>query len=170
MQKPAANEYDPYFQRYIDLVPEGDIQQLMLENKESTSRFFRNIPADKYDYRYAPRKWTIKEVLMHIVDTERVMAYRAFVAARGDNDTVLYRMDENKYAAAVDVTKRSMDDIIAEFEAVRGATAFIYHNLSEDESKFMARGEKHPCTARGLSYIMIGHIEHHLNIISERYI
>jgi len=109
-------------------------------------------------------------VLMHIADTERAMAYRAFVAARGDDTTVLYTMDENKYAAAADVSGRSMGDIIAEFEAVRNATLFIYDHLTAAQSTFMAKGEKYPFTAGALGYIMAGHIMNHINIIIERYL
>ncbi len=170
MQRPSFNEYNPYFQRYIDLVPLGDFLVLFNENKEKASRFFNSIPSGKHDHRYAEGKWTLKEVLMHIIDTERVMAYRAFVAARADGTTMLHPMDENKYAANVAVANRSMASIIMEFEAVRNATLTIYDHITDAQSEFMARGETHPFTARALGYIMIGHIEHHINIINERYL
>ncbi len=170
MQRPSVNEYNPYFQRYIDLVPHEDFLVLFNGNKEKTSRFFGSIPAAKHDHRYAEGKWTIKEVLMHIIDTERVMAYRAFVAARADDITMLHPMDENKYAANAAVTNRSLASIITEFDAVRNATLTIYDHLTDAQSRFMARGETHPFTAGALGYIMIGHIEHHINIINERYL
>ena len=170
LQRPSVDEYNPYFQRYIDLVPGGDLLALFRANKEKTIRFFENIPTAKHDHKYADGKWTIKEVLMHIVDTERVMAYRAFVAARGDDKTILHSMDENSYAANVDVTNRSLADIIDEFIAVRNATLTIYHHLTDAQSTFMAKGETHPVTARALGYIMIGHTEHHFRIITERYL
>lgn len=170
MQRPAVTEYLPYFQRYIDLVPEGDFLTLFRDNKEKTTRFFESIPADKHDYRYADGKWTIKEVLMHIIDTERVMSYRAFVAARADDTTVLHPMDENKYAANADVSGRSLVSIIAEFNAVRSATLTLYDHLTDAQSRFMAKGETHPVTARAIGYIMIGHIEHHFRVITEKYL
>ncbi len=170
MQRPSAGEYAPYFQRYIDLVPDGDFPLLFRDNKEETTRFFESIPPEKHDHRYADGKWTIKEVLMHIIDTERVMSNRAFVAARADSTTVLHPMDENQYAANAAVSGRGMASIIAEFIAVRNATLALYEPITDAQSRFMARGETHPFTARALGYIMIGHTEHHFKVIKERYL
>ena len=169
MQLPLATEYAPYYQKYIDLVPAGDFLDVLTENTEKTVHFFYGIPIEKEDYRYAEGKWSVKEVLMHIVDTERAMSYRAFVAARGDSNTILYPMDENVYAANVDVSTRSLESIVNEFAAVRSATQTIYDHLTDAQSLFPARGQAHPITARALGYIMIGHIEHHLNVLTERY-
>src|SRR5881398_3552787 len=104
MQKPSADEYAPSYQNYFDLVSEGDYLSLLEQNSIATIRFFENIPGEKLDYKYAEGKWTIKEVLMHILDTERVFSYRALVAARGDATTPHYRMDEELYAKNVDVS------------------------------------------------------------------
>ena len=170
MERPSPGEYNPYFDRYISLVPDGDFNELLSDNTVATIRFFNQIPADKHDFSYGKDKWTIKQVLMHIIDTERVMSYRAFVAARADNMVVLPTMDENHYAASVDVAGRSMASLIDEFAAVRAATATIYAHLSDAQSKFAARGETHPFTARALGYIMIGHILHHFKVTKERYL
>ena len=170
MQRPLAGEYNPYFDRYIGLVPDGDFDALLAENTDKTIDFFEDIPAEKHNYSYSAGKWTIKQVLMHIIDTERVMSYRAFVAARGDNTSILPSMDENHYAASADVSGRSMTDLIDEFIAVRAATATIYAHLTDAQSRFPARGETHPFTARALGYIMIGHIMHHFRVTSERYL
>lgn len=170
MQRPLAGEYNPYFDRYISLVPAGDFHELFAENTDKTIRFFEGIPAEKHNYSYGAGKWTVKEVLMHITDTERVMSYRAFVAARGDNSGILPSMDENHYAASADVSGRTMESLIEEFATVRAATATIYAHITDAQSRFPARGETHPFTARALGYIMIGHIMHHFKVTSERYL
>lgn len=169
MQKPLEGEYKPYFKRYIDLVLEGNFSDLLKNNTTDTVRFFENVPVDKHDYRYADGKWSIKEVLMHIMDTERVMSYRAFAAARGDSSSLLPGMDENMYAANADVSGRTMDDLLEEFKAIRAATAKLFLNLTETQTTGTANVATVPTTARSLGYIIIGHAIHHLNVVSERY-
>ncbi len=170
MNRPQPGEYNPYFDRYIKLVPDGEFNTMLADNTRATLDFFGEIPVEKHDHSYGPGKWTIKQVLMHIIDTERVMAYRAFVASRADNMVTLPAMDENHYAAHADVSDRDMASLINEFTAVRAATSAIYGNLNDDRSKFAAKGETHPFTARALGYIMIGHIEHHFRITRDRYL
>jgi hypothetical protein len=107
MKKPSPDEYAPGYQQYLDLVPEGDYLSLLKQNSMETVAFFESIPDEKDDYRYAQGKWTIKEVLMHIIDTERVFSYRGLAAARRDASPH-YRMDEELYAGNVDVSHRSL--------------------------------------------------------------
>ena len=89
MQKPAADEYPPGYQKYFDLVPQVISLRLLNQNSTDTIKFFENIPPEKVDYRYAEGKWTVKEVLMHLIDTERVFSYRALTAARGDGAPII---------------------------------------------------------------------------------
>ena len=170
MEKPLEGEYNPYFDRYINLVPDGDFHELLMANSDKAVRFFESIPPEKHDYRYANNKWSIKESLMHLIDTERVMSYRALVAIRADTTTLLNDMDENRYAANADVDGRSLTSLIAEFAAVRSATISLYRYITEAQSRFRARGTSYPFTARALGYIMIGHVEHHFNVITQRYL
>lgn len=170
MQKPLQEEYKPYFKQYIDLVPDGNFIDLFRQNSADTIKFFESIPTDKHNYCYIENKWTVKEILMHIIDTERVMSYRSLVAIRGDDKTPLHNMDENMYAANVDVTNRTMDNLVSEFKAVRSSTEKLFENVTEEQSKFMADGVTHPVTARALGYVMIGHIKHHIRVIKERYL
>ena len=170
MDKPEKIEYNPYFQDYIDLVPLGDFQKTFLENTENTIEFFENIPADKHDYKYGIDKWTIKEVLMHIIDTERVFAYRTLVCLRGDNITPLHSMDDMLYASNVDVTHRTMESLIGEFKAVRNNSSLLFQNVTEEQSKFLGNGVTHNFSARALGLIMMGHILHHINVLNTRYL
>ena len=170
MQRPLPSEYNPYFQKYISLVGEGNFSALLNEGTDKAIRFFEQIPAEKHNYRYAADKWTIKEVLMHIIDTERVMTYRALVAGRGDSTTPLHPMDENEYARNTDVTARSMDSLLKEFTAVRTASAMLLEHLTEDQTKLPGNTTGHIVTPRAIGYILIGHVQHHTNVIVERYL
>ncbi len=170
MQKPSSDEYATSYQKYFDLVLEGDYLSLLRQNSIDTINLFENIPNEKLDYKYAEGKWTIKEVLMHVVDTERVFSYRALVAARGDTATPLYRMDEELYAKNVDVSHRPLQSLISEFKAVRASTEQLFENLTDAQSRLRCNIVTHPMTARAIGYFIIGHIQHHLNIIEERYL
>jgi hypothetical protein len=169
MQRPLAGEYATGYQQYFDLVPPGDYSVLLKQNTIETINFFEAIPEDKLDYKYEPDKWTIKEVFMHIIDTERVFSYRGLVAARGD-ESPHYRMDERLYAGNVDVTRRSLPSLLAEFNAVRASTQVLYENLSDAQSMLLCNIVTHPMTARAIGYFLIGHVKHHLNIIAQRYL
>ncbi len=170
MQKPSTNEYAASYQKYFDLVPDGEYLSLLRQNSIETVEYFEKLPNDKLDYRYAEGKWTIKEVFMHIVDTERVFSYRGLVAASGDVSTPHYRMDEELYARNVDVSNRSLQSLISEFKAVRASTQQLFENITEAQSKLPCNIVTHPMTARAIGYFVIGHIQHHLNIIQERYL
>lgn len=169
MQRPLADEYQESYQKYFDLVPEGAYLELLRQDSTDTVRFFEAIPPDKLDYKYAPGKWTIKELLMHLIDTERVFSYRALVAARGDTATPHYRMDEELYARNVDASRRTLPSLISEFQAVRRATEILFENLSDEQSLSQCNVVTHPMTARAIGYFMIGHVRHHLKVIEERY-
>ena len=169
MQRPLAGEYATGYQQYFDLVPPGDYSFLLKQNTIETINFFEAIPEDKLDYKYESDKWTIKEVFMHIIDTERVFSYRGLVAARGD-ESPYYRMDERSYAGNVDVSRRSLRSLLAEFNAVRASTQILYENLSDAQSKLLCNIVTHPMTVRAIGYFLIGHVKHHLNIIAQRYL
>jgi uncharacterized damage-inducible protein DinB len=169
MQKPLADEYAAGYQKYFDLVPEGDYLTVLRNNSLETIAFFEKIPNEKLEYRYSDGKWTIKEVFMHIVDTERVFSYRGLAAARGDASPH-YRMDEEMYAGNVDVSPRSLQSLISEFRAVRASTEQLYEHITDDQSKLKCNIVTHRMSARAIGYFLIGHIRHHLNVIKERYL
>lgn len=170
MTRPNENEYAPYFKKYIDLVGEDSFKSLWTNNTEETIAFFNAIPEDKHDYRYAENKWSIKSVLMHIIDTERTFAYRALVCGRGDTSVTLPLMDENLYAANVNVDNYTMAILIEEFKAVRQSSTYLYNSITEEQSKIIVHSSAAPFSARAIAYMMIGHIKHHMNIIEERYL
>jgi len=169
MRRPDANEYDPNYQKYFDLIPSGDYLDLLEQNTIGTVEFFDTIPPEKHAYRYAEGKWTIKEVLMHIIDTERVFAYRALAAVLGDA-APMYRMDEELYAGNVDVSNRTMEDLISEFEVVRNGTRFLFKNMTDEQSKRSCNVVTHSMSARAIGYFIIGHVLHHIGVIRVRHL
>lgn len=171
MKKPLAGEFNPYFNKYIDLIPQTEITSEMFDaDAKILSDFFRSIPSEKHNYRYAEYKWTVKEVLLHIVDTERVMSYRALAALRGDDNSLLPTMNENVYAKNAHVTNRPMDDILIEFNAVRIAAKKLFESATEAQGKNLGKTVPHPVSARALAYIILGHGIHHVNVVKEKYL
>ena len=170
MERPQKNEYAPAYQKYIDLVDTGNFIELLDQNTTSTISFFKSIDQKKENYKYAENKWTIKDVLMHLIDTERGFSYRAIVCVRNDNKTPLYGMDEDFYAKNVDVTKISMDSLIEEFIAVRNAFKLIFTNNKVEDLSFLGNGIGHKISARAIGYIAIGHFSHHCSVIKQKYL
>jgi uncharacterized damage-inducible protein DinB len=170
MNKPAVTEYAPYFQNIINLSGEGNFFELIDANTAETLAFFQSIPATAHNHKYAKDKWTIKQVLMHLIDTERAFAFRAFVCMRGDQKTVLYGMDEVLYAANNSVENKTMAQLLEEFVIVRKATIALFTGITEEQSRFVGNTTGHGITARALGFLMIGHIKHHINIVNDRYL
>ena len=170
MEKPKENEYASGYQKYIDLVEIGDFIELLDQNTDSTISFFKSIDSKNGNFKYAENKWTIKEVLMHCIDTERGFSYRAIVCVRKDDKTPLYGMDEEFYANNIDVTDMSMNTLIEEFIAVREAFKLIYTNNKKEDFEFLGNGIGHKISARAIGYITIGHVVHHCSIIKQKYL
>ncbi len=170
MNRPSPNEYNPYFQNYIDLAPDGSFIEILHQNTTKIIECFEAIAADRHHFRYANGKWTIKELFMHMIDVERVMQYRAFVASRHDDKTPLYPINDQHYVQYSNVENKSMEDLITLFKTVRQLSVFSFTNLTEDQYTFMADGVSYPITARALGYIIIGHSIHHLHILRSRYL
>jgi hypothetical protein len=170
MDRPNITEYAPPFQQIINLVEEGDFFELLNGNTAHTLAFFKAIPTNAQNHKYAPDKWTIKQVLMHLIDTERSFAFRAFVCMRGDNKTVLYGMDEALYASNISVENKTMAQLLREFQIVRNATKQLFAHITEEQSRFLGNTTGHKITARALGFLIIGHVKHHINIINARYL
>jgi hypothetical protein len=170
MQKPLVTEYKAYFQKYIDLVPEGDFLRLWENNTAEAVKFFLSIPEPAQEFRYAEGKWTPKDILMHLSDTDRVMGYRALTGIRGDYQTPLYNMDENFYAAHVDTSVRSMESLVEEFHDVRRSLLPLFAYAGDTESSFLADAREYKISGRANAWIIMGHALHHIQVIRERYL
>lgn len=170
MQRPDATEYFPYFETYVSIVPDGNFLDTLRQNGADVIQLFGELPADKHNYAYAEGKWSVKEVLMHITDVERVMSYRALVAARGDSETMLCSMDDKLYLKNSNAAAREMKSLIEEFAAVRNATLKFFETVTEEQSRLTANVNSHPTSARALGYIIAGHAMHHTRVVQERYL
>ncbi|MFS0779481.1 DinB family protein [Neobacillus sp. 3P2-tot-E-2] len=168
-QRPEKNEYPDYYVPYVDLVPESDLVELLKVNLEKTVSLFEGISEEVSLKSYAPGKWSIKEVLGHITDTERIMSYRLLRVGRGDQ-TPLAGFEENQYVQAAQTNNLSVKTILEDFKAVRNATITLIQNLPTEawENKGNANGME--ITTRSIAYIIAGHQMHHCKIIEERYL
>ena len=166
----SPNEYAPYFLTYISQV--SNEYTLIEELEISVHRlikFVQNIPMDKFDYRYAEGKWTIKDILQHLIDTERIFAYRALRIARNDK-TELPGFDENDYANAAIGSRRSIQSLLTELAVVRQSTLSLYTTFSSEEFLRIGTASGNPVSTRALGFMIIGHQNHHQNIFQERYL
>ncbi len=167
--RPQEQDHIPYFTYYINLIPEGDIVSALKNNHQSTLAFIRSIPATKAEHRYADNKWTIKQVINHIIDTERIFSYRALRFSRGDAQLVP-GYDENLYAANVDLSKTDLNLLAEEFDTVRKATILQFQQLGEKELVLKGKATSGENNVLSIGYTICGHAQHHLNIIKERYL
>lgn len=168
-ERPGPTEYVSYFARYIGLVPDGDLLQMMERQLSETLNLLRGLPPAKAEFRYAPDKWSIKQVIGHVSDTERVFCYRALCFSRAD-DTPLPAFDENEYVRRANFGDRTLADLAAEFEAVRHSTLHLFRSL--DDAALLRRGvaNNNGFTVRAIAYIIAGHERHHVKILRERYL
>lgn len=166
--RPQQGDYNPYFDNYISLVKGENILAVLESNSKTTYHFLNSIPEEKGNYTYADGKWSLKQVIIHIADTERVFAYRALTIARGDN-TPLPGYDENIWADNCAAEKRTLADVVEEFFSVRQST--IYLVKSFDEEMFSRKGttNNNPASVVALLYVIAGHELHHLKVLKERY-
>jgi hypothetical protein len=161
--------FDEHFYNYIKLVGEGNIRDLLEEQAQKTIEFFTSIGREKWLYKYAEGKWTLKEVLQHITDAERVFAYRALAFARKDSNS-LPSFDENSYAANSNANSREWADLIEEFAAVRKSTILLFNSFSDETLRNTGIASGKEISVLALGYISVGHLSHHVNIISEKYL
>ena len=166
--RPAATEYAPYYGRYIDKVPEGDLFRILEEQARETQGLLSGLAEAKALHRYAPGKWSIKEVVGHVTDAERVFSYRALRFARADA-TVLPGFDENAWVPAGNFDARSLKHLAAELGAVRSATIALFRGF---DSAALARGgtaSDNVVSVRAIGWIIAGHERHHVALLHERY-
>jgi uncharacterized damage-inducible protein DinB len=166
--RPQPGEYAPYYDHYISLVQGEDILSALDQQRRQTMLMLSGRDEEDGNFRYAPEKWSAKEVLGHVCDSERVFAYRALRFSRGDS-TPLAGFEQDDYVRKGPFAKRSVSDLVEEFIAVRRATLSLLRNL--DEAAWMRRGvaNKNEVTVRALAYIIAGHELHHRQILETKY-
>jgi uncharacterized damage-inducible protein DinB len=167
--RPDLSRVGDFYHNYINQVAEDDLSEAFTRESASFVRFLETIPTDKYDYRYAEGKWTIKEVLQHIIDAERIFAYRALRFARKDS-TPLPGFDENSFAAASKADARSWDKLVEEFKVVRRSSELLFNSFDDDQLQANGVSSNSPNYVLALGFILIGHAMHHQKILKERYL
>lgn len=164
-----ANDYPFYYEPYIKLVEENDALKALDTGILKMQALLSVIDEEKENFAYAPGKWTVKEVFGHIIDTERIMAYRALRFARGDGQE-LPGFDENTYVKNAKFSKRKLIDIAHEFSAMRQSNIFLFKSFDEEALNRKGVANKNPVTVRALIYIIAGHQLHHMKVMRERYL
>ncbi len=167
--RPEKRSYPAYFEQYVELVTEENVLQAFENSLYEVQNYFRKVTPEQGEFRYAPEKWTVKEVLAHIIDTERIFNYRALCIARGEKASLM-GFDENAYAANSKCENRTIASLLAEHEAVRKSTIQLYKNL--DTSVWSASGVANgkEVSIAMFPYASAGHEKHHMNVIVERYL
>lgn len=170
--KPEKSEYPEYAEMYMKLIPDdGLVLKHLAENFQKAKDLIYSLPPEKLLYRYAPDKWTIKEILVHIVDDERIFSYRAMRFARGEKQS-MPGFNQDEYASESRANERDLDNIFAEYEAVRRATITLFEGLPEESllKKGVGSSTFHTATVRALAYHIAGHEQRHIDIIEEKYL
>lgn len=167
--RPAEDEYAPYYSKYIALVPPSDIIDTLGRQIAETTAFLRSLPESKGDHAYAPGKWSIRQVIGHLSDAERVFGYRAMRFARADT-TPVPGFDENTYVDHAGFAHRTLDDLISEFEYLRRSSICLFNGLDEEAMSRRGTANDNEVSVRALAFIMAGHELHHLDIIRTRYL
>ncbi|MBT8245567.1 MAG: DinB family protein [Winogradskyella sp.] len=163
------NEFNPYYLPYIILATSENIIEGLQRNLKSVTAFYKNIPEEKHNYAYAEGKWTVKDILLHIIDTERIFAYRALRIGRNDK-TLMRGFEQDDYVISGNASARTMESLINEYMSVRHSTISLYKSFSQNDLKCMGTASNSPVSVRAIGYIISGHENHHNRIIEERYL
>jgi hypothetical protein len=167
--KPQAGEYNTYYQRYIDLAIEDDVVGALDAQAHETASLLGGLSDEQASHRYAPGKWSVKQIAGHIIDGERVFAYRVLSIGRGD-PAALPGFDQDPWVANGGADDRSISDLAEELATVRKANVMMMRALSDEAWRRIGTASDNPVSPRALAYVMLGHERHHLRILRERYL
>lgn len=161
--------YPGFIEGYLRFVDADKVSEAIDKYSKDIVTFFAAIPQEKISYRYAPGKWNLQEMLQHLIDAERIFAYRALRISRRDR-TPLPGFDENSYALAADADARNWQDLLQEFEAVRRSTDLLLQSFTQEQLEYSGTTNGEPNTVKALSFLVFGHILHHIDIIKSKYL
>lgn len=168
---PKEGTYPAYYHKYFLLVKDEELLPALENNLTDFKQFFESISAEKENYAYAPGKWTIKELINHITDTERIFAYRALRFARKDPQLLpAYEEDDYARASAAEVNARSIKSLIEEFEQVRRSTISMYTNFSDESLNLSGKLPAGEISVLTIGYVLCGHVIHHIKVVKEKYL
>lgn len=167
MNRPQTQEYPEWYNKYISLV-KGDIIEILEKQVTEFSDFINSL-VGKGDYAYAPGKWTIKELIGHIIDTERIMTFRLLCFARGEKASIP-GFEEDDYVAIAHFNDRSLLSLSEEFSLLRKSNLYLIKSLNEEELSRYGNSNGNNMSVKAFVYVLAGHIMHHVNVIKERYL
>ncbi|WP_026452033.1 DinB family protein [Aequorivita capsosiphonis] len=165
----TPSEYNAFYKKYVDLVEDSSLNEALAQGMEYIQSFFKAIPEEKLDYRYAEGKWTPKDILQHIMDTERVFAYRALYFARSDKANLM-GFDENTFAVNAQASNRTLTILLGDYMVVRSATISLFKSFNKNQLKRVGMANASEMSVRATGFVVCGHEIHHCNIIKERYL
>ncbi|QOR66599.1 DinB family protein [Cytobacillus suaedae] len=169
MSGPQHGEYNPYYEGYLNLVPDGDILDVLQEEQEKTINLVKDLSEEDANFRYGPLKWSIKEVIGHIADTERIMSYRLLRIGRGDT-TPLPGFNENDYIVVANFDNFTVHALLEYFQMTRNSTISLLKTMSPESMARVGNANQSETSARAIAYIIAGHEIHHRQIIKDRYL
>jgi len=169
MNRPETHEYDPYYNTYISQVPGNEVLSVLTGQSKELAAIFSQMPEEKGKFAYAEGKWTLKEAISHLIDGERIFAYRILRISRGD-ETPIEGFEQDGYIENSNANNRSFAELLDEFDLQRRSNLLLLKNISDDGSRRMGTASEKPISVRALAYISAGHVEHHLCILKERYL
>ena len=169
MNRPETNEYAPYYDKYISLVTDDEIVPVLAAQTTELQDIFTGIPEEKGTFAYGEGKWTIKEVLSHLIDGERMFAYRALRISRGD-ETPIEGFEQDGYIENSHANSRNFAELLEEFNLLRRANLLLFNNLDDNGWTCVGTASENKVSVRALAYIMAGHVRHHIHILNERYL
>ena len=164
----TSTDYAPPHAAYVALVDEDDILTAMQEQSSATQKLFASLDEQRAAYRYGTDKWSVKEVIGHMVDAERILSYRALAVARGDTQP-LPGFDEDAYVQHASFDSWKLGDLAEEYAMVRRANIVFFQNLPPEAWDRRGTANQHPVSVRGLAYVIVGHERHHLKVLREKY-
>ena len=168
INRPIPDEYSAYAARYVDLVGNDPILEILERQKEESYNLFTSLSAEKALYTYAEGKWTIKQIVGHMADTERVFAYRALVFSR--ESVTLPGFDQDVYMEQATFNSRPLEDLANELKTVRESSLYLFRSLTEAQSTQKGIASGSPFSVRAFAYMIAGHEMHHMKILKERYL
>jgi hypothetical protein len=169
MNRPDPSEYDPYYEGYISLVADTDISSTLAAQPAELRKAFGELGEERGSFAYNEGKWTIKQLLGHVIDGERMFAYRVLRISRGDK-TPIEGFEQDGYIENAHSNERSFADLLDEFELLRVANVLMFNNMTDTDWQRSGTANNVEITVRALAYIMAGHVVHHVNVLNERYL
>jgi uncharacterized damage-inducible protein DinB len=166
--RPKPDEYGDFYQDYVDLVNTNNVLQKLIQQGQTTYTLIQRLTAEEANYRYADNKWSVKELIGHLVDTERIMAYRALCISRGETAS-LPGYDQDAYVEEAHFNNRDLQSLSTEYDALRNANISLFNSFTKEQILRKGTANEQTVSVRALVYIIAGHEQHHLNLLEEKY-